>query len=98
LAEKQHFIQQTPLASLLTMSNRPVSPQAASAGSARDSGAIAAMEHYPSTSSADESIGESIAPLLLRTLSNEATSPLSTGRSQVTLAGAYCYVALLHLT
>lgn len=79
------------------MSNRPVVPQAAAAGSARDGGAIAALEHYPSTSSADESIGEPIAPLLLRTLSNEATSPLSTGRSQVPLADAsialFCCIA-----
>jgi hypothetical protein len=69
------------------MSNRAALLQAASAGNARDGGAIA-LEHYPSTSSADESIGEPIAPLLLRTLSNEATSPLSTGRSQVPLAHA----------
>ena len=80
------------------MSNRPAVPQAASPGNARDGGAIAALEHYPSTSSADESIGEPIAPLLLRTLSNEATSPLSTGRSQVPLADAsvalfYCLAA-----
>ena len=45
------------------------------------------LEHYPSTSSADESIGELPAPrdvsCLSRTLSSEPASPLSTGRSQV---------------
>lgn len=45
------------------------------------------LEHYPSTSSADESIGELPAGprepgTLSRTLSSEPASPLSTGRSQ----------------
>jgi hypothetical protein len=45
------------------------------------------FDHYPSTSSADESIGELPAPretgYLSRNFSSEPTSPLSTGRSQV---------------
>lgn len=44
------------------------------------------LDHYPSTSSADESIGELPAHRdgsnLSRALSSEPTSPLSTGRSQ----------------
>ena len=47
------------------------------------------LEHYPSTSSADESIGELPAPrelgTLSRTLSSEPASPLSTGRSQASV-------------
>ena len=47
------------------------------------------LEHYPSTSSADESIGELPAHrdlgTLSRTLSSEPASPLSTGRSQASV-------------